>query len=71
MSKQYRIILVISFLLTAFFFRYEWVHDVPSPPYTLRQTISEIAIGGSILVGLSFAILSGLYFVITKLVGKK
>ena len=71
MGKRYRIILIISIVVSEILLRYEWVHDKPSPPYTLMQTITETAIAGSIVTAFLFTILSGVYFILNKVARKQ
>lgn len=65
MSKPYKILLFLSLLLTAAIFVHEWIYDKPSVPYTLQQTLTEIAIMGTLLTAVFFAILSGLFYLYT------
>lgn len=67
MNKSYKLILAISIIITGLLFWHDYVYDKPAVPYTLAQTLQEIAIIGSLYVAVLFAIIAGVYYGFTKL----
>lgn len=68
MGKAYRYILFLSLLATVAIFIHEWIYDAPTGPYSWQQTMMDILFFGSLFTGILFALGSGVYFVIRKMV---
>ena len=71
MKKPYRILLVVSYLLTIFLF---WLDD-DDGPYPISEMITDFLLAGTIYTALFFGFLSGVYYLssldIRKLFHKK
>jgi hypothetical protein len=67
MPNTYRYILLLSVLATVALFLQEWLHDAPAGPYPWQQVAMDIVFFGSFCTGVLFALGSGIYYGIRKL----
>jgi hypothetical protein len=67
LRKPYRIILIVSGVLTALLFWYDAIHDDPDKPYSLAEMLSDIAIAGSMYTAIFWAFFSAVYYLSEKL----
>lgn len=67
MRTAYKIILVISMILTGLIFWHESVYDKPPIPYTMAETIIEVSIMGPLSTAFFFFFIGGIYYACTNI----
>jgi len=69
MKKPYRHLLGISIVLTLFLFVHDAIYDNPDGPYPFSQIAYDLVFVGGFYTTVFFGILSGVYFLLRKVIG--